>query len=104
MIYIPRSFQESNLSLYNNFTDWLNLTKETSAGSGLYLIDLSLDKMAAILQTTFSDAFSWMKKKVCILIKISLTFVPKGQIRLMKFKRNIICKTHIPKRCKVQWS
>ena len=33
-----------------------------------------LDKMAAILQTTLSNAFSW------ISIKISLKFVPKGPI------------------------
>ena len=35
--------------------------------------------MAAFSQTIFSDAFSWMKN-VCILIKISLKFVPKGPI------------------------
>ena len=34
--------------------------------------------MGAISQTIFSDAFSWIKK--CILIKISLKFVPKGAI------------------------
>ena len=33
-----------------------------------------LDKMVAIWQTIFSDAFSWIK--FCILIKISLKFVP----------------------------
>ena len=33
------------------------------------------DKMAAISQTIFSDAFSLMKK--IVLIKISLKFVPK---------------------------
>ena len=42
------------------------------------LINLSLDKMADISQTTFSDAF--LSIKVCILIKISLKFVPKGPI------------------------
>ena len=36
------------------------------------------DKMAAIFQMTFSNAFSWMK--IYILIKISLTFVPQGPI------------------------
>ena len=36
---------------------------------------LPLDKMAAILQTIFSDAFLWMKS-FGILIKISLKFVP----------------------------
>ena len=37
--------------------------------------------MAPILQTIFSVAFSKMKSFVqCILIKISLKFVPKGPI------------------------
>ena len=36
-----------------------------------------LNKMAAILQMTFSNAFSWM---FSILIQISLKFVPKGPI------------------------
>ena len=37
------------------------------------------NKMAAVLQTTFSNAFSW--KKMCeFFIKISLKFVPKGLI------------------------
>ena len=34
------------------------------------------DKIDAILQTTFSNAFSWMEN-VWILLKISLKFVPK---------------------------
>ena len=38
-----------------------------------------LDKMAAILQTTFSNAFSWLKK-VGFLTKITLEFVPKSTI------------------------
>ena len=37
------------------------------------------DKMATILQTMFSNAFSW-NKNVWILLKISLKFAPKGQI------------------------
>ena len=37
------------------------------------------DKMSAILKTTFSNSFSWMK----ILIKISLKFVPKGPINII---------------------
>ena len=37
------------------------------------------DKMAAISQTTFSNAFSW-RKNVRISFKISLKFVPKGPI------------------------
>ena len=41
------------------------------------LTHLPLHKMAAFSQTIFSDAFLWMKS---ILIKISLKFVPKGQI------------------------
>ena len=36
-----------------------------------------LDKMADIFQTTFSNAFSWMKM---LPIKMSLTFVPHGPI------------------------
>ena len=40
---------------------------------------LSLDKIAAISQTTFSNAFRWMKKGR-ISIKISLKFVPMGPI------------------------
>ena len=42
------------------------------------LIHLSLDKMATISQTTFSNKFSWMKRFV--LIRISPTSVPKGPI------------------------
>ena len=37
------------------------------------------DEMGAISQTTFSNAFSWMKM-LRISIKISLKFVPKGPI------------------------
>ena len=37
----------------------------------------TLGKMAAILQTIFSDAFSWMKS---ILSKISLKFDPMGPV------------------------
>ena len=40
---------------------------------------LSLDKMAAISQTPFSNAF-FFNEKFFILIKISLKFVPKGAI------------------------
>ena len=36
------------------------------------IFNLPMDKMAAIPQTTFSDAFSWM-----ILIQILVKFVPK---------------------------
>ena len=36
------------------------------------------DKMAAMFQTTFSNAFWWMKKNGSI--KIPLKFVPKGPI------------------------
>ena len=47
-----------------------------------YLLNLllnssPLDIMAAILQMIFSDEFC-MHEKICILIKISLKFVPKG--------------------------
>ena len=45
------------------------------------LTRLPLGKMATILQTTFSNAFSWsMNENVPILIKISLKFVPKDPI------------------------
>ena len=37
----------------------------------------SLDKMAAISQMTFSNAFSWVKS-LDVLTKISLKFVTKG--------------------------
>ena len=41
----------------------------------------SLDKMAAISQTTFSNAFSYKTKNIYIfLTKISLKLVPKGPI------------------------
>ena len=43
------------------------------------LTHLSLDKMATIWQKIFSEAFTWMKS-FCILIKISLKFLPKGPI------------------------
>ena len=43
------------------------------------LTHLLLDQMAAISQTIFSDAFS-LNEKFCILIKISLKFVPKASI------------------------
>ena len=57
---------------------WLIFHVSANVAAGC-LNHLSLDKMAAILQTIFSDAFSWMKS-FCILIKISLKFVPKGLI------------------------
>ena len=41
------------------------------------LTHLSLDKIAAISQTIFSYA---LLKKFCILINISLRFVPEGPI------------------------
>ena len=43
------------------------------------LTHLPLDKMAAISQTTFSDAF-FLNETLCILINISVKFVPKGPI------------------------
>ena len=45
----------------------------------LLLTHLPRDKMAAISQTIFLDAFLWMKS-FKILTKISLKFVPKGSI------------------------
>ena len=47
------------------------------------LTHLPLDKMPAISQTIYSDAFSWMSsknEKISILIQISLKFVLKGPI------------------------
>ena len=41
-----------------------------------HLTHLPPDKMAVISQTTFSNAFLWIEK-LCILIPISLKFVPK---------------------------
>ena len=38
--------------------------------------------MAAILQTTFSNAFSFQNQCTCILIQISPKFVPKGPINV----------------------
>ena len=38
------------------------------------------DKMAAIFQTTFLNAFSWMNENIWISIEISVKFVPKGPI------------------------
>ena len=38
------------------------------------------DKMVAISQTIISDAFSYLFVSFCILIKISLKIVLKGQI------------------------
>ena len=43
------------------------------------LTHLPLDKMAAISQTTFSNAFSW-KKMLDFFTELSLKFVPKGPI------------------------
>ena len=40
--------------------------------------DLPLDKMAANLQTTFSNVFSWSEWSISI--QISLKFVPKDPI------------------------
>ena len=42
----------------------------------MYLL-ISLDEIAAISQTTFTNAFSWMKSFE-ISIQISLKFLPKG--------------------------
>ena len=40
---------------------------------------LPVDKMAAILQTIFSDTFSW-RKPFCIFIKLTLKLITKGPI------------------------
>ena len=44
------------------------------------LTHFPLDKMAAILETTLTYAFSWIERKFCISIQISLKFAPKGSI------------------------
>ena len=41
------------------------------------LTNITLDKLATISQKVYSDVFLWMKK-ICILIKIWLKFVPMG--------------------------
>ena len=64
---------ERRLSICKVFSHWLRPSSATN------VTHLSLDKMAAISQTIFSDAFLWMKISH-ILIKISLKFVPKGPI------------------------
>ena len=46
---------------------------------GVISTHLPLEKMATISQTSFSSAFSWMKKN-CVWITIELNFVPKGPI------------------------
>ena len=67
--------------------------------TGSYLTHWGRDKMAAIFQTTFSNAFSGMKTHE-FQLKISLKFVPKGAInnipvlvQIMAWHRpgNIIC-------------
>ena len=46
-----------------------------------YLTHLPLDKMATILQTMFTEyRCIFVNEKFCILIKISLKFVPDGVI------------------------
>ena len=48
------------------------------------------DKMAAISQTTFSNAFSWMKL-FKILIKMSLKFLPKDVINISVYFSVYLC-------------
>ena len=50
-----------------------------SLGHKYELTHLPQDKMAAISQTIFSDAF-FVKLKFCVFTKISLKFVHKGPI------------------------
>ena len=57
---------------------WLNL--HWNLFLSVQLTHWGRDKMAAILQTTLSNAISWMKMLDKILIKISLKFVPNGPI------------------------
>ena len=53
---------------------WVEVWSDTSPNPIPLPTHPSLDKMATISQTIFSDACSWMI--FCILIKISLKFVP----------------------------
>ena len=55
---------------------WWRLNMQIHGG---WLTNFSLEKMAAISQMIFSDAFLSMTN-FCILIIISLKFVPKGPI------------------------
>ena len=48
--------------------------------SAFQLTHWGRDHMAAIFQTTFSNAFSWMKNAWILFTTISLNFVPKGPI------------------------
>ena len=59
--------------------DVLLLQCQCSFPRGYALTRLPLDKMAAIPQTIYSDAFSWMKSFV-FLFQISLKYVPNGLI------------------------
>ena len=59
------------VSLYNGVFE-LNISRE-------HLSSSPPGKMAAILQTTFSNAFSWMKM-YWFQLKIIIKFVPKGLI------------------------
>ena len=68
---------------------WDNLAHYKNINSECYIESMVVtqlthwgrDKMADILQTILSNAFSWMK--IWILIKFSLKFVPKGPINNM---------------------
>ena len=51
-----------------------------ASNSHILLTHWGRDKMVAFFQTTFLNAFSWMKLCVRILIKISLKLIPKGPI------------------------
>ena len=62
-----------NIAYYVECVDEVVLAK----GFNYKLTHLPLDKMAAISQTTFLNAFSWMNSFV---FWISLKFVPKGPI------------------------
>ena len=71
------------------FSNIQNMVSNVNNKAFLYLFDVNNElglwqieaetKFAAIFQTTFSNAFSWMKN-VWISIKILLKCVPKGQI------------------------
>ena len=56
------------------------LNKPIDIAHIMELTHLSLNKTAATWQTTFSNAFSWLKSFFFFIIRISLKFVPKGPI------------------------
>ena len=100
-VFVFFTFNQTDCGVLNTFTSKTNLLQHTLICSCFLKYILSMakvkvvkmlyltkmftlthwgrDKMAAILQMTFSNSFS-CKKNVCILIQMSLKFVPKSLI------------------------